>query len=226
MQAVNWIRQEGVKGLKSPLKTYAFVSGEQVETIIIALHGFGDNAQNFAFLGQQFPIQNALWLFPQGPKPASGIPNGAQWFPLFADPAFEKKQSQEFLQILIENTLQATSLRSRNLFLLGFSQGGAVALYSAHRCIDPLGGIVVMSGFLSDCYLNSKTFSQNTLENTPILLTHGLEDNVVFPAMMFDCHVTLKNLGIKNLTYKTYCATHTITNDMVFDVKKFIEGHR
>ena len=77
-----------------------------------------------------------------------------------------------------------SSLDYSRVVLAGFSQGGALALYtgmSQHRTKESkvglgLAGIVVMSGYLP----NSKQFTvAKGSEDTPILHCHGIDDNVV-----------------------------------------------
>ena len=77
-----------------------------------------------------------------------------------------------------------SSLDYSRVVLAGFSQGGALALYtgmSQHRTKEQskglgLAGIVVMSGYLP----NSKQFTVTKgSEDTPILHCHGIDDNVV-----------------------------------------------
>ena len=78
-----------------------------------------------------------------------------------------------------------SSLDYSRVVLTGFSQGGALALYtgmSQHRTKEQnkvglgLAGIVVMSGYLP----NSKQFTvAKGSEDTPILHCHGIDDNVV-----------------------------------------------
>ena len=77
-----------------------------------------------------------------------------------------------------------SSLDYSRVVLAGFSQGGALALYtgmSQHRTKESklglgLAGIVVMSGYLP----NSKQFTvAKGSESTPILHCHGIDDNVV-----------------------------------------------
>ena len=77
-----------------------------------------------------------------------------------------------------------SSLDYSRVVLAGFSQGGALALYtgmSQHRTKESkvglgLAGIIVMSGYLP----NSKQFTvAKGSESTPILHCHGIDDNVV-----------------------------------------------
>ena len=82
------------------------------------------------------------------------------------------------------SSCKSTTLDYSRVVLAGFSQGGALALYTGmtqHRKQQPskgleLGGIVVMSGYLP----RSKQFTvANGSESTPILHCHGEQDSVV-----------------------------------------------
>ena len=64
------------------------------------------------------------------------------------------------------------------IVLAGFSQGGAMALYSALRCPQALAGVLVLSGYLlRPEHLEEQAETANSA--TPVLFCHGLQDEVV-----------------------------------------------
>jgi len=82
-------------------------------------------------------------------------------------------ESQQLIEQLIEQEL--ARVPSNKIILAGFSQGGAMALHCGLRYGKTLGGILVLSGFLSVAEkLNDEKNSAN--QNTPILMLHGEQD--------------------------------------------------
>lgn len=67
---------------------------------------------------------------------------------------------------------------ARNIFLLGFSQGGSVVLSMAMISHHQLGGIISIAGFLP-FYETLKKSEVGVNKPIPILMIHGEDDSVV-----------------------------------------------
>ena len=69
--------------------------------------------------------------------------------------------------------------KAENIFILGFGQGGSVALeYVLFQCKFKLGGIISLDGDVSKTsYLNNFKFNFN--DATPILITFIKQSNIV-----------------------------------------------
>jgi predicted esterase len=112
------------------------------------------------------------------------------------------------------------------IFLGGFSQGGALSLYTGLQSTLPLAGIISLSG-----YLPVKTTSDvNAIvsengKNIPILMCHGESDEVVqfnIGKRSMEKIRTIKN----NIEWKTYKNMgHHSSEEEMRDVKTFIKKH-
>ncbi|MES2616221.1 MAG: hypothetical protein V4591_12505 [Bdellovibrionota bacterium] len=224
MHNIKWQSKNTVDKMKSSLQTIGKINGS-VKNVIIALHGFGDTAANFAHLADEFNLTDVLWLFPQGPKPVPIGIDGAQWFSLFSDPRQEVTQSENLIYELVENVMEHTGLPSEKIFILGFSQGAAIALYYGLKSSKPLAGIISLSGFI----VNQSELVPILQKNSPlppVFLAHGMQDQVLFPSVFFETKNLLAlNSSIK-VTTKTYKMGHNISPEEMLDVKKFVEGNR
>jgi len=67
---------------------------------------------------------------------------------------------------------------SANILIAGASQGGALALYSGLTYNKPLAGILAISTYLPLSKSFPEIFNQENV-NTPILMLHGEDDNIV-----------------------------------------------
>lgn len=223
---IRWITSEKIAGIKSPLRTVGALFGERVETLIIACHGFGDNAANFAALATQLKGTNTLWLFPEGPKEVAMSYGGFQWFSLFGDPSSEMDQSQNHICSLAFDVCGQLSLAPQNVFLLGFSQGASIALQCGLKFAENFGGIIALSGFMLK-YVDVKkkvTSAQGRLPR--VFLAHGSDDQVVFPAFFYETKAQLQDLGVKQVKAKIYPMGHTILNEELADIQKFLAEPR
>ncbi|KAG9247422.1 putative phospholipase [Calycina marina] len=91
------------------------------------------------------------------------------------------KHSQAYIHSLVEAEI-SSGIPSTRIVLCGFSQGGAISLFSGLTSPKPLGGIVGLS-----CYLllhdTFKKFIPQDDPNreTPIFMGHGDIDSLVLP---------------------------------------------
>jgi len=221
---IKWLSKNTIEKMKSPLQTLGKLNGE-AKNVIIALHGFGDTAANFAHIADEFNLNDVLWLFVQGPKPVPMGIDGAQWFSLFSDPKEEIVQSENAIYELVETVMEYTNLPSEKIFMLGFSQGAGMALYYALKSHKKLAGIISLSGLLMRQSETIPILQKNT-PLPPIFLAHGMQDQVIFPATFFEIKNVLAMNSTVKVTAKTYKMGHNISQEEMNDVKRFVEGNR
>lgn len=224
----NLIKVNGKNGIKlnSSLKILTNFKGEEIKNIIICLHGFGDNAANFSSLANELNIANALWIFPQGPKNYPMGYDGAQWFPLFSDPTEERRNSEELVMQLLYEAVSQCNLDFSKVFFLGFSQGAALAINCGLKCKEKLAGILALSGFLIQPHVIKNAYAGSPIE-TPMLVVHGNQDQVIFPVTYYDMLDCLKDMGVRKIRNKIYNNMgHSISGEEMRDIIKFIEEHR
>lgn len=222
---IKWIGSKNVVNLNSPLKMVAHYKGNNIKNVIICLHGFGDNAANFASIANEINIDNALWLFPQGPRNYPMGVDGAQWFPLFNDPTEERRVSEDSILQILYNVTEQCKLEMNKVFLLGFSQGAAMAVHCGLKSKEKLSGIISLSGFILQPHVIKSSYSGMPIE-TPLYVAHGNQDQVIFPATYYEMVDSLKDMGAKKLRSKVYPMGHNICQDELRDIARFIEEHR
>jgi lysophospholipase II len=107
------------------------------------------------------------------------------------DPNEGIEESATYIRSLIETEMEKTGLSLSRIALAGFSQGGAMSLFTGlqdkyiplSQCENDdaekngtLAGVLVMSGYLP----NQQAFQLgNSLQSTPVFHCHGTEDPVV-----------------------------------------------
>ena len=159
--------------------------GQAPDRLIIFLHGWGADGADLMELAQaiamEFPA--AIFASPDGPEPCSANPMGRQWFPLDGDQKSIDAGPDLALPAvknLINLLLAETGLGLKDLYLIGFSQGGMMSLHAAMRLEEAIGGVVSFSGAL----LSPEQLADQITARPPVLLVHGKDDQVVpFQAM-------------------------------------------
>jgi phospholipase/carboxylesterase len=106
------------------------------------------------------------------------------------------------------------------IVLAGFSQGGAVSLYTAPRLADKLAGVLALS-----CYLPREiTFQAERAQAndaTPIFMAHGQFDGVVPLMLGLKSREYLKALGYK-VEWHEYAMAHAVCAEEVADIRQFL----
>jgi len=129
------------------------------------------------------------------------------------------KEAQQSIEALIEEQIQS-GIPSERIILGGFSQGGAMALYTGLRYPKTLGGIVALS-----CYLpladNLGAEAHAANKNIPIFMAHGEKDALVLPEWGLRSKKRLENNGFQ-LEWHTYDIDHSVCLEEINDVSKWL----
>ena len=109
-------------------------------------------------------------------------------------------------KILLDDFLSSHVLskyNSKNVFFVGFSQGGLMCFEYVLHTPYPWGGVFPIAGFITDPTNKDKLrFHPNQIE-TPILIGHGTEDDVVKleSSQLAYSHLKRKGAQVELLTY-------------------------
>ncbi|XP_069478487.1 acyl-protein thioesterase 2 [Ambystoma mexicanum] len=210
------------------------VSGTERETAaVIFLHGLGDTGHGWAEALSAIRLPYVKYICPHAPR----IPVTLNmkmvmpsWFDLMGlspdapeDEAGIKKAS-EGIKAIIEHEMK-NGIAANRIIVGGFSQGGALSLYTALTCPHKLAGIVGLS-----CWLPlHQTFPQasggGVNKDIPILQCHGEMDPMI--PVRFGALTSEKLKCVVNpskVQFKTYPGVmHSSCSQEMDAVKDFIE---
>jgi lysophospholipase-2 len=112
-------------------------------------------------------------------------------------------ESAARLNALVLKEIEA-GIEPKHVLLAGFSQGGALALWTALNYTGsvPLGGAFVLSGYLPRAHAVKPSVS--VAHSLRVRLFHGDDDNVVNPEYAKDTLSKLRELGVNDLRLRTY----------------------
>jgi len=159
--------------------------GNHIGTIIW-MHGLGDSHQGFSGLFQQIQseIPGIKVILPDAPNMPITCNGGAKmrgWYDITSIDGRRvsgegglKEASKAVIELLDKET---QIISPSKIIIGGFSQGGAMAIYSGFPYSKKLGGIVACSGYVLDGLLNSEIPTEN--KDIPFLVFHGEHDGVV-----------------------------------------------
>ena len=198
---------------------------------VIWLHGLGADGHDFEPIVNELTLtHNIRFIFPHAPNIPVSINNGMvmpAWYDIRL-PQIDKgqdtegiKKSQQSILALIEREIER-GIKSENIILAGFSQGGAIALHTALRYEKPIAGIMALSTYLPLADIVEKEINEQN-KNTPILIAHGTLDPVVPYQLAIDTQSTLTQLGFST-ELKKYEMEHSVCADEIDDISNWINN--
>lgn len=203
-------------------------SDSKIEYAVIWLHGLGADGNDFvpiAYELQNLVNKSIRFIFPHAPLRPVTLNNGyimRAWYDitgLHLDAREDKEGLTETCQKinqLIQEQIQSGIL-PQNIFLAGFSQGGASILYAGLRYAEKLAGLIVLSGYLPlGKNLNTEKHSAN--QHTPIFWGHGAKDNIVPLQWAEMSDQQLKACGFEKQNFYTYDMAHEVCEKEIKDL--------
>jgi phospholipase/carboxylesterase len=202
-------------------------TGARPDAAVVWLHGLGADGNDFVPIVEEMKLPESAairFVFPHAPvRPVTinaGFPTRA-WYDIaggdFATRADMTgvRASQAAIEALLERE-KARGIAARRIVLAGFSQGGAIALYTGLRHRERLAGIVALSTYLvaADRLADEGTDANR---DVPIFMAHGLYDPIVPVAAARRSRALLERLGYA-VEWHEYPMPHSVAREELDDI--------
>ncbi|WP_455209757.1 alpha/beta hydrolase [Kaarinaea lacus] len=198
---------------------------------VIWLHGLGADGHDFAPIVPQLSLPADLgirFIFPHAPVKPVTINNGyvmPAWYDVVSIDLRQGQdregivQSQQALVQLIENEI-TNGIAAERIVVAGFSQGGAVALFTGLRFPQRLAGIMALSTYVP---LADSTEAERSDANRdiPIMMAHGEYDQTIPMQAGEESKELLGQLGYK-VNWHTYPMEHSVCGEEVADISAWL----
>ncbi len=204
-------------------------AGGNANRLVVFLHGYGADGKDLIDLANPFgmALPNASFISPDAPHPCAMSPQGRQWFPIEEIPKGAIKASEGLLD-LVKNEAKKLNLTFKDVILIGFSQGAMMSMQCLLINHEPLGAIIGYSGALreenveaaNDQILNGK----HKFSDTPILLVHGEQDEVVPFQSLERSKILLNKIGFNVQTLSRKNLGHGIDPDGISKGMEFLKS--
>ncbi|KAG8066632.1 hypothetical protein GUJ93_ZPchr0004g40527 [Zizania palustris] len=205
-------------------------------SFVLWLHGLGDSGpanepiRNF-FSAPEFRLTK--WAFPSAPHSPVSCNNGIvmpSWFDIHELPmSAGSPQDNSGVLKAVENVHAmidkevADGIHPENIFVCGFSQGGALTLASVLLYPKTLGGGAVFSGWVPFGSSVAERISPEATK-TPIMWSHGIADKVVLFEAGQAGPPFLQNAGL-SCEFKAYPDLgHSISNEELYSLESWIKN--
>lgn len=201
---------------------------------VIWLHGLGADGSDFVPVVPELglaPAPGVRFVFPHAPS----IPvtcNGGYvmpaWYDIISlDPGNREidesglMRSREAIRRLIARENER-GIPTERIFLVGFSQGGAVAYLTGLTHPERLAGIVALSTYIPSPQLLANEATEANRQ-TAIFAAHGSEDGVVAPALGLSARDFLSERGYR-IEWHEYRMEHSVCIEEIGAIGKWLKA--
>ncbi|MEO1767206.1 alpha/beta hydrolase [Thiobacter aerophilum] len=202
-------------------------TGPHPSASVIWLHGLGADGYDFLPVAQELDLRglpDVRFVFPHAPMRPVTWNNGyvmPAWYDIIAiGPGAPEDEtglgdSRQRVEALIAREKER-GIAPHHIVLAGFSQGGAVALFTALRHPARLAGVLALSTYLP---LAARLPAEATPANRalPIFMAHGTQDGIVPLALAEASRQKLETLG-HPVEWHTYAMAHTVCAAEIADI--------
>lgn len=196
------------------------------------IHGLGDTNMGWADTAMQFheSMPHVKFLLPNAPISPVTL-NGGMSMPSWYDitslddkaqqPCDGIDESRSMISELIDEEVRRGIPLSR-IVVGGFSQGGAMSLYTGLQYPGQLAGVLCMSGYLA----KAEAFQLNpAAASTPVAHFHGIDDPTVQLQWAKQSETQLRDFGCKDYTLKEYAGLgHGASPQEIEDVLSWLKA--
>lgn len=205
----------------------------QPEKTVVWLHGMGVDNTDFASFADEvldFGGPDCRFILPNAPmRTISRFPAYPlrAWFDIRGNQIDDKEDevgirlSAARVMQLIDD-LEKQGVGRSSIYLGGFSQGAAVALYAGARLKKPLGGTIALSGYVPLAHRLRAELTPAG-RSTPVYMAHGEFDSVISPLIaqrgaqvMAEMHPAFH--------FATYDMEHGLCEEEMRDVAHFLSA--
>ena len=221
-----------VNNMKQEMQYKTFAANpENITNIIICLHGLGASPDDFMPMARIINKQNTLFIFPQAPNRPISINAGLNmpaWYDIYGigpDTPEDSEGIKESSNMLVEliNKIKSEHPKTQ-IKLMGFSQGGALALYTAitnpELCTDIL-GLSTYLPLAKELISNNNIINNKKKSPLKINLMHGTQDNTIDIKYAELSQQTLQQLGYETSLSK-YQMGHEVCPEQLGEIIKWI----
>ena len=205
----------------------------QVQSTVIWLHGLGADGNDFVPVVPDLDLTEEMgvrFLFPHAPIRPVTINGGTRmraWYDIKSATAGREidwehvEASSRQLGQLIERELDR-GRESSKVLLAGFSQGGAIALYTGIRYPKRLSGIIALSTYHPDPHRIEETASVDN-RGLPIFYAHGIHDPLIPLTRAEATQRSLVEAGF-TVDWHTYPMEHSVSAEEISDLSLWMKA--
>ncbi|MDJ0591589.1 MAG: alpha/beta hydrolase [Pleurocapsa sp. MO_226.B13] len=195
----------------------AMPSQGQPTYLLVMLHGWGANYQDFVPFAKMLNFPGFGYLFPNAPFEHFQVPGGRAWYGLETKEFTGLEASRKILLDWLNSLEESTGVPLNRTIMAGFSQGGAMTLDVGLTL--PLAAVCSFSG-----YLHYQPEPQSDKTFPPTMIVHGKQDPVVPLEAARKAQEELTKIGV-SVQYQEFAMAHEVQEPAIAIFKQFVLEH-
>ena len=193
----------------------AIPKDSQPDYLLVMLHGWGANYQDFVPFAKVLNLPNFGYMFPNAPFDHFQVPGGKAWYALENKSFTGLAESRQLLLNWLNSLEASTGVPIERTVMAGFSQGGAMTLDVGLTL--PLAALGSFSG-----YLHYEPQIQSDKTYPPTSIVHGTKDPVVPLQAAIKARDELTKIGVP-VQYREFEMAHEVNDEAIALFKQFIQ---
>ncbi len=205
------VREPKIKLAKNPL--------------LLLLHGYGSNEEDLFSFASELPEE---YYVVSARAPYNMMYGSYAWYAINFDADENKfsdigqaKLSRDLILKFIDELIANYPIDSKNVTLIGFSQGSILSYAVALSYPEKVQRLVAMSGYLNT-EIAIDGFEKNDFSNLKIFASHGTVDQVIPVDWARKSKPILEHLGI-SCVYNEYPIGHGVSPQNFYDFKSWLQ---
>lgn len=195
--------------------------------LLIMCHGYGSDENDLFSFASELPAELFI-ISVRAPYPMQ--PYGNAWYAINFDASQGKwndnvqaRQSVELISEFIDYACHTYAVDSKNVTLLGFSQGTILSYAVALNHPEKVKNIIALSGYISEEII-PESISKSEVSHLNFFCSHGSVDQVIPIDWARKAPEFLKALDI-NHVYSEYPVGHGVAPQNFHDLKAWLQQY-
>jgi len=200
----------------------------QAQASVIWMHGLGADASDMVGLVDQLilndvAVRHVFIDAPERPVTMNGGMVMPAWYDISGMELVDREDQKgiEHSESIIRKVMDIQvndGLDLQQIFLAGFSQGGAMALHTALHTEGRIGGVIALSAYLPLAAQNKPVLDKNT----PFFIGSGRYDPLVLPQWTQMSKDWLLHKGYEHISSHLYPMEHSICFEEIKDISLWL----
>ena len=193
--------------------------------LLLLLHGYGSNEEDLFSFATELPDDSYV-ISVRAPYDLQ--PYGHAWYAIHFDADENKfsdnvqaKQSVELIASFIEEIVKQYPIDTKNVTLVGFSQGAILSYATALTFPEKVTKVVALSGYFNQ-EIMPEVIDTKSISHLKFFVSHGSVDQVIPVEWARKAKPALENLGLE-VEYHEYPVGHGVAPQNFFDFKNWLQ---
>lgn len=203
------------------------IESDSKAPLLLLLHGYGSNEEDLFAFASELPEKYFI-ISARAPLPMQ--PYGNAWYTIHWDATDgkwsdddEAIEARDLIAKFIDEATTAYDLDSKNVTLIGFSQGTILSYAVALTYPDKIKNVIALSGYINEAITETKD-NKAKYDHLSIFCSHGTSDQVIPVTAARMAPPFLAKVGIST-ELKEYPVGHGVLPQNFYDLKNWLLEH-